>query len=255
MTDLLELHVPGHPLLLPNAWDAGSARLFASLGARAVATTSSGFAATKGRPDGQVTREEVLEHCAELAAAVAVPVLADLEDGYATTVDEVAETFRLAAEIGLAGASIEDWSGDVLLETGQAAERVAAAREAAPGLVLTGRAEGYLHGRRDLAEVVARLQAYADSGADVLYAPGLVHLAEIRTLVAEMPRPVNVLLLDGLTVPALADAGVARVSTGGALAWTGWGGAAKSAREFLAGGSDWLADSTAGRREAGLVID
>ncbi len=247
----LDLHVPGTPLLMPNAWDAGSARLLASLGAAAVATTSSGFAATLGRADGDVSVSEVMAHCAALVAAVGVPVSADLENGAA----DPAVTFRNAAEVGLAGASIEDWSGTAIYPVGEAAARVATARAAAPGLVLTGRAEGYLHGDPSLSGVLTRLLAYADAGADVLYAPGVRDLAEITTLVAELPRPVNVLLLPGMpSVAQLADAGVSRISVGGQLAWTAWEAAARATREFLAGGSDWLAVATDGRAVSRTVV-
>jgi len=250
----LSLHTPGDPLLLPNAWDAGSARLVASLGARALATTSSGFAATLGLADGQVTRYDVLRHCADLVGAVNIPVSADLENGYAVSLDEVAATYRMAAETGLAGASIEDWSGSALYPVAAAAERVAAARSGAPDLVLTGRAEGYLHGEADLSGVIARLQAYAEAGADVLYAPGMTDLDQIHTLVAEVPAPVNVLVLGELTIPALADVGVARISVGGQLAWAAWHGAATAARDFLAGGVGWRSAAAAGRADAAPVI-
>jgi 2-methylisocitrate lyase-like PEP mutase family enzyme len=252
--DLLSLHTPGEPLLLPNAWDAGSARLVESLGARALATTSSGFAATLGLPDGQVTRYDVLTHCANLVGAVGIPVSADLENGYATSLEEVATTYRMAADAGLAGASIEDWSGSALYPVAEAADRVAAARSGAPDLVLTGRAEGYLRGEPDLGATIARLQAYAEAGADVLYAPGMTDLSEIRTLVAEVPRPVNVLLLGDLTIPALADARVARISVGGQLAWAAWHGAAAAARDFLGGGVQWRSAAAAGRADATPVI-
>lgn len=251
MTAFLDLHVPGSPLLIPNAWDVGSARLFASLGARALATTSSGFAATLGRPDGAATLDEVLDHCAALVAAVQVPVSADLENGYA----DPAVTFARAQAYGLAGASIEDWSGTAIYPVGEAAARVAAARRAAPGLVLTGRAEGYLHGNSSLTDAIDRLQAYAAAGADVLYAPGVRDTEQIRTLCAEVGRPVNVLLFPGMSTADLADAGVARVSVGGWLAWTAWGAAAASAREFLAGGTDWMEAALAGRVEARPVLD
>ena len=254
MNAFLDLHVPGSPLLIPNPWDAGSARLMESLGARALATTSSGFAATLGRPDGSVTPEEVLAHCAALAATVRVPVSADLENGYAATAEGVAATYARAAADGLAGASIEDWSGAQLYPLAEAVARVTAAREAAPALVLTGRAEGYLHGNPSLADAISRLQAYADAGADVVYAPGLTDLEEIRTLVREVPRPVNVLLRPGMSVPALADAGVARISVGGSLAWTAWHGFAAATRAFLAGESGWLDEAARGRQEAARVV-
>ena len=254
VSTFLDLHVPSSPLLLPNPWDVGSARLMESLGARALATTSSGFAATLGLADGSVGVDAVLAHCSSLVAAVGVPVSADLENGFATTAEGVAATYARAAGTGLAGASIEDWSGTATYPLDEAAERVSAAREAAPDLVLTGRAEGYLHGNPSLADAVARLQAYAEAGADVLYAPGLADLAEIRTLVREVPRPVNVLLRPGLTVAALADAGVARISVGGSLAWTAWQGFAAATRAFLAGESGWLGQAAQGREDAARVV-
>lgn len=250
----LDLHVPGTPLLIPNPWDAGSARLMESLGARALATTSSGFAATLGLADGSATLDQVLEHCAAVVAAVGVPVSADLENGYASSAEGVAATYARAAGTGLAGASIEDWSGTTTYPLAEAAERVAAARHGAPDLVLTGRAEGYLHGNPSLADAITRLQAYAEAGADVLYAPGLTDLEEIRTLVREVPRPVNVLLRPGMAVAGLADAGVARISVGGSLAWVAWGATAAATRAFLDGESGWLEASGQGRQAAAPVI-
>ena len=174
----LALHRPGQPLLMPNPWDLGSAKLLASLGFEALATTSSGFAATLGRNDGSVTRDEAMIHSAVIVAATDLPVSADLENAYADDPAGAAETMRLAIEVGLAGASIEDFADQPgIYDIGQAAERVAAAAEAAhagPGrLVLTARAENYIRGNPDLADTIARLQAYSEAGADVLYAPGL----------------------------------------------------------------------------------
>ena len=173
MSEFLDLHRPGSPLLMPNAWDAGSARVLAHLGFEALATTSSGFAATLGRPDGSVTREEALAHGAALAAAVAVPVSADLENGFGAIPGEVAETARGAREAGLAGFSIEDYSGnddDPIYPLELAAERVAAAarvaHEGSAKLVLTGRAENHIHGRDDLDDTIRRLKAYEEAGAD-----------------------------------------------------------------------------------------
>src|SRR3954451_10568117 len=195
MTTFLDLHIPGTPLLMPNPWDAGSAKLLASLGFEALATTSSGFAATLGRLDGGVTRDEALSHAARIVAATDLPVNADLENGFADEPAGVAETVRLAVETGLAGCSIEDYSGrddDPIYPLERAAERVAAAAEAAGGrLVLTARGENYLHGRRDLDDTIARLQAFQEAGADVLYAPGLRTIEDIRAVLSAVERPVN----------------------------------------------------------------
>src|SRR5439155_7128325 len=174
-------------LLLPNPWDRGSAVLLASLGFEALATTSSGFAATLGRLDGSVSREEAVEHAASIVEATGLPVSADLENGFADEPEEVAETVRLAVRAGLAGCSIEDFTrrdDDPIYDARLAAERVAAAAEAARAgpvhLVLTARAENHAHGRDDLDDTIARLQAYQEAGADVLFAPGLVRIEDIR---------------------------------------------------------------------------
>src|SRR5215469_16912973 len=211
----LALHRPGEPLLMPNPWDLGSARLLASLGFEALATTSSGFAATLGRNDGSVTRDEAMVHAAVIVAATDLPVSADLENAYADDPAGAAETMRLAIEVGLAGASIEDFAGEPgtgIYDIGQAAERVAAAAEAAHGggvhLVLTGRAENFIRGNPDLADTIERLQAYQEAGADVLYAPGLSTADEIRAVVESVDRPVNVLARAGApTVSELAELG------------------------------------------------
>jgi 2-methylisocitrate lyase-like PEP mutase family enzyme len=247
------LHVPGSPLLMPNPWDVGSARLLASLGFQALATTSSGFAATLGRLDGTVSREEAIAHAAQLVAAVDVPVSADLENCFADDVGGVAETLTAAVAAELAGCSIEDWSGERLYPAQEAAERVrAAAREADGRLVLTARAENHLHGRDDLADTIARLQAYQEAGADVLYAPGLTDLDSISTLVRELDRPVNVLAMaGGPSVVELADAGVARISVGGAFAFAAIAAVVEAARELLDDGTyGYTARSRAGSAAA-----
>ena len=233
----LGLHVPGRPLLQPNAWDAGSARLLESLGFLAVATTSSGFAATLGRLDGSVTRDEALQHGAALAAAVGIPVAADTENGFADDPAGVAETVRLATATGLAGCSIEDWSGSAIYDVSLAVERVNAAAEAAHGgatqLVLTARAENHLHGVDDLADTIRRLQAYQDAGADVLFAPGLRTPDVIKTIVSSVDRPVNVLAVKPCpSVAELADLGVSRISVGGSLAYVALGAAIDAATEL-----------------------
>jgi 2-methylisocitrate lyase-like PEP mutase family enzyme len=251
----LALHRPGQPLLMPNAWDVGSAKILASLGFEAVATTSSGYAATLGRFDGDVGREEALTHAGELAQGVSVPVSADLENGYADAPHRVAKVIGAARDVGLAGCSIEDHQPGAdypIYDAGLAQERIAAAAEASGDLVLTARCENHLHGVGDLADTIARLQAYQEAGADVLYAPGLTELDGIRTLCAEVDRPVNVLLLRGGPTPAqLAEAGVARISVGGTFAWNALTGLVEAARELLAGETGFLERAQVGRE----VID
>jgi 2-methylisocitrate lyase-like PEP mutase family enzyme len=239
----LSLHQPGEPLLLANAWDAGSAKILTSLGFGALATTSSGFAATLGREDGGVTRDEALTHAAAIAAATELPVSADLEDCYAAAPAGVARPVALAIEAGLAGCSIEDFTrddGDPIYPVAQAAERVAAAAEAAKAgpLVLTARAENYLYGRTDLADTIARLQAYQAAGADVLFAPGITALADIAQVLREIDRPLNVLAMAGVPdVAELAKAGVSRVSVGGAFAFAAYGELVRAATELRDEGS------------------
>lgn len=236
----LELHRPGVPLLMPNAWDIGSARLLASLDFKAIATTSIGHAGTLGRVDGQVTRDEALDHGAQLAAAVDVPVSADLENGFGHEPEEVATTVMRAKEAGLAGCSIEDFTGDredPIYPLDRAVARVAAAAEAAHQgpvrLVLTARAENHLHGRDDLHDTIARLHAYQEAGADVLYAPWLVRAEAIRELVSSLERPVNVLARpDAPTVSELAEMGVSRISVGGAFALAALGSLIEAAIEL-----------------------
>ena len=237
----LELHRPGDPLVMPNPWDVGSAKLMASLGFQALATTSSGFAATLGRLDGGVTRDEALAHAAALAQATDVPVSADLENCFATDPEGVAETARGAVAAGLAGFSIEDYDPDAnaIYERHEAVERVRAAVEvahAAAGgpLVVTARAEGYLREQEpDRDEIISRLQAYQEAGADVLFAPGPVDAETVAAIVSSLDRPVNVLARKGAPpVAELGKLGVARISVGGALAFTAIGGWVDAAREL-----------------------
>jgi 2-methylisocitrate lyase-like PEP mutase family enzyme len=251
----LALHQGPEPLLLPNPWDIGSARLLTWLGFFALATTSGGFAATLGRLDGHVTRGEALTHASNIAEATDLPVSADLENCFGDTPAEVAETVMLAAEAGLAGCSVEDYTRndeDPVYGLPLAAERVAAAAEAAAGpvrLVLTARAENYLHGRPDLADTITRLRAYQEAGADVLYAPGLTRLEDIRKLVSAVDKPVNVLALPGgPTIPELAAAGVRRVSVGSAFAYAAFGALVEAATELREQGSyGFLARAATGR--------
>jgi len=253
----LDLHRPGEPLLLPNPWDQGSARVLASLGFRALATTSSGHAASLGRLDGSVSRDEALAHAAVIVAATDLPVTADLENCFAGEPAGVGETIALALRAGLAGGSIEDFTGDEdepIYPIGLAAERVAAAAQAARAegarLVLTARAENYLYGRQDLADTIARLQAYEAAGADVLYAPGLTRLADIKQVVGSVGRPVNVLAFAGTpSVSELAEAGVSRISVGGAFAYAAYGALADAATELRDQGTyGYLASSATGRQ-------
>jgi 2-methylisocitrate lyase-like PEP mutase family enzyme len=250
----LDLHRPGTPLLMPNPWDAGSARVLASLGFQALATTSSGFAATLGRLDGSVSRDEALAHAAVIVAATPLPVSADLENCFADDPAGVAQTVTLAAATGLAGCSIEDFSGTAIYDAALAAERVAAAAEAAHAgpvrLVLTARAENYLHDRPDLDDTIARLLSYADAGADVLYAPGLARPDDIRAVASAVGRPVNVLAFAGTPpVAELAALGVARVSVGGAFASVAAAALAEAGRELLDSGTlGYLQRAAAGRQ-------
>ena len=259
----LALHRGDGPLLMPNAWDRGSAVLLASLGYQAIATTSSGFAATLGRLDGSVTREEALAHAADLVDATALPVSADLENGFADDPAEVAATVAEAVEVGLAGCSIEDYSGpadDRIYDFVLATERVAAAAEAAHTgpvrLVLTARAENQIHGIDDLDDTIARLQAYEQAGADVLFAPGIRSPEHIRRVVSSVGIPVSVLATKGApTVPEMAELGVARVSVGGAFAYAALAAAADAAREVLDRGTfGYLDRAVQGRKEAGAAF-
>ncbi len=224
---------------MPNAWDIGSARLLVSLGFRAIATTSSGFAATLGRLDGRARRDEVIDHCRALSGAVSVPISADLEDCYAEAPSGVGDTIRLVSTTGIAGCSVEDYdrANDRIHPVGLAVDRVRAAADAAHAgplrLVLTARAENFLHGRPDLGDTIARLQAFQAAGADVLFAPGVNDEKDIRTLVASVDRPVNV-LPRGSTVPVatLREIGVKRISVGGSFAWTAYAAVERAAREL-----------------------
>jgi 2-methylisocitrate lyase-like PEP mutase family enzyme len=233
----LALHKPGEPLLLPNPWDLGSARVLASQGFLALATTSSGAAMSLGRTDGSLTRGEALEHARAIAGFTDLPVSADLEGGFADEPAGVALTVDLAMEAGLAGCSIEDYSGSSLYDIGLATERITAAAESAHvgevPFVLTARAENHIRGNPDLADTISRLQAYQEAGADVLYAPGLTDLADIRQVISSVDRPVNVLALPGSpTVAELAAAGVSRISVGGAFFYVAYGALAEAAAEL-----------------------
>ena len=214
----------GEPFLIPNPWDAGSARVLAALGFKALATTSSGFAFTLGRLDGRATLDEVVAHARALDRATELPVSVDLENGYGPSPEQAAAAIRAVAAVGAVGGSIEDYdpSGQIY-EVGHAAERIAAAAAAARDLgfpfMLTARAENHIRGNPDLKDTIARLQAFEEAGADVLYAPGLKDVDEIRAVCSAVSKPVNVLALPRLSLAAITQAGARRVSVGGSLTW------------------------------------
>lgn len=226
---------------MPNVWDTGSARLFESLGFEALATTSSGFAATLGRHDQNVSRDELVDHVTAVCAAVDVPVSVDAEDGYADDTDGLVETVDALAAAGAAGISIEDYRPGVgLLDVEEATERVAAYVEAADGhrLTVTARAENHLYGVDDLDDTIDRLRAYAGAGAHVVYAPGLVRAADLTRVVAATGVAVNALLLPvGPAVAEMSEIGVRRLSTGGSLAFVAYGAAARAGRELAETGT------------------
>lgn len=247
------LHASGC-VVMPNPWDVGSARVLEGVGFRALATTSAGMAWAHGCRDHGVAVEDVLAHLRAMADAVAVPVNADFEAGFATAPDQVARYVRAAAMTGIAGLSIEDSTGEArapLFERSLAIERVRAARaaldELGGGLVLTARSEGFIAGQPDLPETIGRLVAYAEAGADCLYAPGLRTIADIRAVVnAVAPKPVNVLVSSSFTsVAELADAGVRRISVGGALSRVAWAATLAAAREILEQGTFTSLDAAA----------
>jgi 2-methylisocitrate lyase-like PEP mutase family enzyme len=250
------LHERAGVFIIPNAWDAGSAKLLASLGFEALATTSLGLANALGRVDGTgaVSRDEVLANCAQIAQATPLPVSADLENCYAHEPRAAAALIPLAAKAGMVGGSIEDATGDEakpIYDFALAVERVQAAVEAARALpfpfVLTARAENFLHGRRDLDDTIRRLQAFEKAGADVLYAPGLRDLATIRAVVSSVGKPVNVVMSaadPAITAAQLADAGVKRISVGGALSRLAFAAVLKAAQEMKEhGGFTWVSAS------------
>jgi 2-methylisocitrate lyase-like PEP mutase family enzyme len=232
--------------VMPNPWDAGSARALEQMGFDALATTSAGFAWTSGHADDHVTLDQALEHLRDVAKAVTVPVNADFQGAYAVDPQQVGENIKLATATGVAGLSIEDSSGDEaepLFEFDLAVERVGAARraidESGTGIVLTGRSEGFVCGRPDIDETIRRLRAYAEAGADCLYAPRITSIEHITAVVAAVsPKPVNLLInAPFLTVAEAADLGVRRISVGGTLARTAWAGFLQAAEEIAEHGS------------------
>jgi 2-methylisocitrate lyase-like PEP mutase family enzyme len=254
-----QLHQSGC-FALPNPWDIGTAKYLQHLGFKAIATTSAGFAFSRGAADGGVGLHAMLAHISEIVAATDLPVNADFENGYADDPDGVAENVRHCVETGVAGLSIEDNSGrgdKPLYEVEFAAERIRAAKAAIgeSGVVLTGRAECFLVGRNDIDEVIRRLTAYADAGADCVYAPGLRDRDHIVAVVkAVAPKPVNLLISapGGLTIHDAAELGVRRVSVGGALARAAWGGFVRAAKELA---KDGVFDGFAGATPHGELQD
>lgn len=246
------LHQRERAFVIPNPWDAGSARLLSSLGFEALATTSAGYAFSVGKRDSfaGLSREEILANAADIVAATDLPVSADLEDGFGVSPEACALTIEMASDVGLVGGSIEDATGDPdrpIYALEAAVDRVRAAAEAARGLpfLLTARAENFLWGRPDLKDTIARLQAFSEAGADVLYAPGLPDIEAIRTVCLAVDRPVNVVMgLRGprYTVDELSDAGVRRISVGGSFARAAFGALKRAAEEVLTRGSFNYAD-------------
>jgi 2-methylisocitrate lyase-like PEP mutase family enzyme len=227
----------GDPFLIPNPWDAGSARVLEALGFKALATTSGGFAFTLGRLDGQVALDEVAEHTRALAQACDLPVSVDLENGFGPAPEDAADAITRAAEAGAVGGSIEDWDAEAgIYEQVHAAERIAAAVEAARSLdfpfTVTARAENFFRRNPDLDDTIARLQAYEQAGADVLYAPHLASGEQITAVADATSKPLNVLAFPPLTMDEIVAAGGQRVSVGSQLAWAAIGAAAKTAEEI-----------------------
>jgi 2-methylisocitrate lyase-like PEP mutase family enzyme len=254
-----KLHEEPGAFIIPNPWDVGTARILAAMGFRALATTSAGMAFSLGVAEGHVSREDTLSHCRAIAAATPLPVSADLEKGFGDSPDSAAETIQVAAEIGLAGCSLEDHTGlpdDPIYEFTLAVERIEAAAQARRALahdfVLTARCENFLWGRPDLDDTIRRLQAFEKAGADVLYAPGLSDLGTIRTVCKALEKPVNVVMgMPGATfgVPELTEAGVKRISIGSALARVAFGAFVSAAREMRSMGTFRFSEKAMGFAE------
>lgn len=261
-----ELHRRGQTFVIGNPWDAGTARILTALGYKALATTSAGYAFSVGRRDSiaGLSRAEILANARAIVEATDLPVSADLEDGFGRAPEVCAQTIVMAREVGLVGGSIEDASGaadDPILEFGLAVDRIRAAAEAAKGqgFLLTARAENHLWGRDDLGDTIRRLQAYAEAGADVLYAPGLPDLDAIRTVCRAVDKPVNVVMgLSGPTysVADLSDAGVCRISVGGSFARAALGAMMRAAEEALVQGTfDYAATAASGKVITAMMSD
>ena len=255
------LHAREGAFIIPNPWDIGTARMLEGMGYEALATTSSGFATTLGRFDGQVTRDEKMQHCREICAAVEIPVSADLENCFSDTPEGVAETVRMAAETGLVGCSIEDYAVEPepkIYDFDLAVARVKAGVEAAAALpipfTITARAEGVLRKMGDLDDAIRRLKAFQDVGADVLYAPGLTTIDDVKLVVSAVAKPVNVLTLPHFKVDELAAAGVRRISLGGWLARVATGEFLRSAKAMLEAGTFETLNNAASGRDIAAVL-
>lgn len=258
------LHERDSAFIIPNPWDAGTARLLAQLGFEALATTSAGYAFSAGQRDNTIERDEMIEHVSVIAAATDLPVSADLENGFGDTPEKVAETIRIGAAAGLAGGSIEDMSrqpGHAIYEHEYAVERVRAAAEVTRALpfpfTLTARAENYLVGKPDLRDTIKRLQAYQMAGADVLYAPGLASKDDIAAVVASVDRPVNVVMgLQGvqLSLAELSAMGVRRVSVGSSLSRAALGAFLRAAREMRERGTFTFAEEAVSFRDLSAMF-
>ena len=258
------LHLREESFILPNPWDIGTARLLANMGFEALATTSAGYAFSRGLADNCVDREQIILHVAELATATDLPINADLENGFGDTPEIVAETIKMAAQAGAVGGSIEDSinrEGDPIYTHDLAVERVRAAVEAARALpfkfMLTARCENYLHGKTDLADTIKRLQAYQDAGADVLFAPGLKTREDIEVLMRSVDRPVNVMMaIQGSTLgqTELGAMGVKRLSVGGSLARVALGAFNRAARELKESGTFGYIDSATPHNELNRIF-
>jgi len=259
-----DLHHRDSAFVIPNPWDIGSARILASMGFEALATTSVGYANSIGRQDHGVTRDEMIAHATSLCAATELPVSADLENGFGDDPETVAETIRLAAGAGLAGCSIEDSTNrndDPIYALEHSVDRIRAAVEEVRKLpfpfMLTARAENYLHGRKDLADTIKRLQAFQEAGADVLYAPGMTDVTEIATMIRSVDRPVNVLAgMQGVhfDVDGLSRIGVKRISVGGALTRIAFAAVIRAAREMKEHGTFTFVDEPITSREIAALI-
>jgi 2-methylisocitrate lyase-like PEP mutase family enzyme len=258
------LHQREQAFIIPNPWDTGTARILAHLGFEALATTSAGCAFSLGKRDNTIGRDTAIEHVGTIAAATDLPVSADLENGFGDDPRTVAETIRLAAEAGVVGGSIEDSTGhedNPIYDLEFSVERVRAAVEAARSLpfafTLTARAENYLHGRRDLADTIRRLQAFQEAGADVLYAPGLLSKPDIAEVVKSVDRPVNVLIgMQGmqLTLAELSQIGAKRLSTGGALSRVALGAFVSAAMEMKEHGTFGFVDEAISSRDINAIF-